>query len=220
MPATNETAEQERSRRLLAILDGYDDLLRPLQEVAVPTPESAKRPALLASGALPRVLSQAFWALGQSKYVLGPGQLTAGQYDLRMRARRMLRTSFAETGSVTLLERTHLPVDELVSSVPPADINPSGGMRQRRQVSSDHSESTHDDKLMHAGKSVEITAVKIPDPIQWFAFLPPQALRDAQRHFAQALEGYVQLAALKRDLLLQLSAYEELLGDMREAECE
>jgi hypothetical protein len=202
------TGSSTPSQRLLAILDAYDRLLH---GYADPVRTSSR--------------AKAFFDLGQSKYILGPANVGRFQYDLRMKAKRLLLPGGGGGGEDVLVTRTCYREEEGVALDLDLELELKEGegraeaelehpehpppTRRRRQPHADPApDPTRDSRSALHPAQQPTEARALADPIRWFSFLPPQSLRHAQAHFIHLLEGYVVLAAQKRALLVMLEGFE------------
>ncbi|KAI9101311.1 hypothetical protein DFS34DRAFT_648188 [Phlyctochytrium arcticum] len=198
-PSSDSAARSETLLQLFDTLTTYETLRN----------ASAKR------------LSQAFFDLAQTKYVLGPERVGAMAYDGRMQALKQIvigedgqisvcKTTSASNSSTLPKSETdiHNLSDTLASTtlrqrVPKVKVDSDTESteskpdeQQSSKKSEDAAETNSKDVKEENGKKTKRNA----NPLQWFAPLPPASLRSAQTHFDRALEDLIELGNVSREI--------------------
>ncbi|RKO88187.1 hypothetical protein BDK51DRAFT_27176 [Blyttiomyces helicus] len=157
--------------------------------------------------AVGRHLNGAFFDLAQSKYVLGPEGVTRFQYDRRMRAGTTIHTSTTSADDLPFPPTLSLvgPIIGVSQKELPPAAEREGegaidGLRHRRPVETEK-DSEEEEKEEGAAEEKPVEA---RDPLQWFGFLVPSHLRNAQGGFKkgeaerESLVGLLEVSAAEQ----------------------
>lgn len=135
---------------------------------------------------LQKSISDGFFLMSKARYIMGVERVSRLHYSSDMKATTMTYLKQDDD------ENTVFDVSNVKPTSDSKKPDTSGGIRRRKNSSSESSETPVETGISDLGLSDEETD-DTPDPLRWFGVLVPQALRDSQEKFrvATAITGQI-----------------------------
>jgi len=146
----------------------------------------------------------------KARISLGPTSITEGQYDMGTKATVVVEC-VCESKEIVFKRTEPLPLESFIDDI--HEKPPSSNIRARKLQDSEKYQYKGPDKQDQTKhqKKEGMKPQKRKDPVQWFGFLPPATLRQAQSDYKNALGVVLQMANLEQKIFYLQEEYRDLV---------
>ncbi|ORX96927.1 hypothetical protein K493DRAFT_336727 [Basidiobolus meristosporus CBS 931.73] len=182
---------------------------------------------------------EGFYHLGQAKYIMGASKLSRISYDSRMAASAVVAKpettpSVSDTVDDLALSLEFLQISKKTPKKAKNEEAQEEKIRRRHKDTASEEPTGEEEKAEEntEPEDTEVPSTKekveddtteeevtfIRDPLTWFGFLTPPALREAQGQFKHALDASISVVNARQTVEAKALHYEQLLKEKRELE--
>ncbi|KAF9584747.1 hypothetical protein BGW38_005331 [Lunasporangiospora selenospora] len=167
---------------------------------------------LVAWDRIASLFQQGHEQISEAKYTMGPRNVSAECYDLRMTAIHGIERRGATEVSLRNLYEERLLQEKDEAAAEDAQDSKAEGVRNRQRPNRDNDQDTNqvsasseskesEEKVSSASSTGSSTKKpRKPDPLFWFGAFAPRSLRMAQTSFQKSLSEVVEMATIQAKL--------------------